>query len=54
MAQDALSQLVEVDMWHVTEPPHRPVTQDDVIAVQCEKASLVDNVKHELKDESDL
>ena len=41
-------------MRHVTEPPHWPVTQDDVSAVQCEKASLVDNVKHKLEDESDL
>ena len=41
-------------MWHVTEPPHRPVTQNDVIAVQREKASFVDNIKHKLKDQSDL
>ena len=54
MAQDALAQLMEVDMWHVTQPPQRIVTQNDVIAVHCEKASLVDNVKDELKDQSHL
>ena len=54
MAQDALAQLMEVDMWHVTQPPQRIVTQNDVIAVHSKKVSLADNVKDELKDQSHL
>ena len=54
MAQDALAQLMQMDMWHVTQLPQRIVTQNDVIAVHSKKVSLADNVKDELKDQSHL